>query len=729
MKKVTAVFIIGFMCMASAKSIHVPTDQSTIQAGIDAAVEGDTVLVADGTYYENINYNGKAITVASHYIVDADTTHIANTIIDGSTATDPDSASTVLFVSGEDTTSVLTGLTIIGGGGTEWYSDVGKSLCGGGIFCDESGARIIKNIIRDNEIVAENIGVVGGGIAVDSDGVNKLVVIEDNVVKNNRIESKKWAESGGLGIYMSCRVRGNVIKDNIALGHEYSACGALAAGSWDFAIELFINDNEFIGNVTAITDSTKFIEANVILFGGDVDFFNNRLESNMNLGGKGFGVMRVRYANRAHIIGNTFVNNACEINHYTSRACYCSATSSVLFEGNVIRDNINMNGFLNYYGTSQPGESEAIVRGNEIVNNKGWSGVGIGSTETTMLIENNVIANNEAERGATGIFLTRMKSALIQNNLIYGNIARMGKCAGITTWDGEDEHHMSFARPVPDDSDLHFYHRDPSPSVPTSKTSSIPDYKSVVLINNTIVNNSCVTHGFGVYVINFETHLINNIVWGNSNGETGYEQIGYTGGLSTVQNCNIQDGWESGENIMNADPQFVEGSYQLSDKSPCIGAGLASVTINGVELACPQTDCMDNMRPNPVGSNPDIGAIESELAVPEPETGVHSMLTETPRDFVLQQNYPNPFNPVTTIEYRLPHQGHVMLAIYNLAGQHIRTLVDEEQNAGVHSQMWNAMDENGNTVSSGIYLYRIYVQNKAAGREAWQSERKMIVLR
>ncbi len=64
--------------------INVPGDQATIQAGINVAVDGDTVLVEDDIYYENINYNGKAITVASHYFVDGDTSHISNTIIDGS---------------------------------------------------------------------------------------------------------------------------------------------------------------------------------------------------------------------------------------------------------------------------------------------------------------------------------------------------------------------------------------------------------------------------------------------------------------------------------------------------------------------------------------------------------------------------------------------------------------------------------------------------------------------
>ena len=100
-----------------AQIIHVPGDYATIQAGINAATDGDTVMVAEDTYYENIRFMGKAITVAREYVIDGDSSHIINTIIDGSQAIDPDSAATVMFINGEDTTSVLNGFTITGGYG------------------------------------------------------------------------------------------------------------------------------------------------------------------------------------------------------------------------------------------------------------------------------------------------------------------------------------------------------------------------------------------------------------------------------------------------------------------------------------------------------------------------------------------------------------------------------------------------------------------------------------
>jgi hypothetical protein len=73
----------------------------------------------------------------------------------------------------------------------------------------------------------------------------------------------------------------------------------------------------------------------------------------------------------------------------------------------------------------------------------------------------------------------------------------------------------------------------------------------------------------------------------------------------------------------------------------------------------------------------------------------------------LSQNYPNPFNPSTTISYQLPVNAKVKLKIFNTLGQEVRTLVNSHQSSGKHEAMWNGKDNQGSTVSSGIYIYRI----------------------
>ncbi len=80
---------------------------------------------------------------------------------------------------------------------------------------------------------------------------------------------------------------------------------------------------------------------------------------------------------------------------------------------------------------------------------------------------------------------------------------------------------------------------------------------------------------------------------------------------------------------------------------------------------------------------------------------------ETPREFELSQNYPNPFNPATTISYALPERSHVALAIYDLNGRLVKTLVNEIQPVGDYSVVWDGTNEAGESVPSGLYFYQI----------------------
>jgi hypothetical protein len=84
----------------------------------------------------------------------------------------------------------------------------------------------------------------------------------------------------------------------------------------------------------------------------------------------------------------------------------------------------------------------------------------------------------------------------------------------------------------------------------------------------------------------------------------------------------------------------------------------------------------------------------------------------TPNDYVLEQNYPNPFNPSTNIQYALPLNKRVTLRIYNLMGQVVRTLVDDElQTAGRHVVTWDGRDAKGYQVATGTYIYSLEFGN------------------
>ena len=84
----------------------------------------------------------------------------------------------------------------------------------------------------------------------------------------------------------------------------------------------------------------------------------------------------------------------------------------------------------------------------------------------------------------------------------------------------------------------------------------------------------------------------------------------------------------------------------------------------------------------------------------------------TPEDYKLEQYYPNPFNPTTTIGYYLPVDKKISLKIYNMLGQEVRTLVnDEAMPQGHHKITWDSTDNNGNRVSSGMYIYALRYGN------------------
>jgi hypothetical protein len=93
-----------------------------------------------------------------------------------------------------------------------------------------------------------------------------------------------------------------------------------------------------------------------------------------------------------------------------------------------------------------------------------------------------------------------------------------------------------------------------------------------------------------------------------------------------------------------------------------------------------------------------------------------------PEIFGLADNYPNPFNPETTLKYQLPEAADVKLEVYNVVGQVVRTLVASHQNAGRYVAQWDATNDNGQPLSSGIYFYHIQAGD-------FQKTKKMLLLK
>jgi parallel beta-helix repeat protein len=253
-----------------ATIIHVPADYSTIQAGINGAVGGDTVLVARGHYYERIDFRGKGILVTSNLIFDNDSNTIDSTIIDAN-----GTGSVVWFDSGEDSTSVIQGFTITGGDGTwgegggiwcRWCSPTIRNNTiaansagrGGGIWCHDSSPNIHNNTlmgnfadfqgggiyyqgdspprIENNAIIGNSAGSRGGGIAV----YTYMSTISGNTISGNS------AGNLGGGIYVAAYSSSPHIWNNARSGNSASSCGG--AIFCDQSSQPNIQNNSITGN-------------------------------------------------------------------------------------------------------------------------------------------------------------------------------------------------------------------------------------------------------------------------------------------------------------------------------------------------------------------------------------------------------------------------------------------------------------------------------------------------
>jgi hypothetical protein len=172
----------------------------------------------------------------------------------------------------------------------------------------------------------------------------------------------------------------------------------------------------------------------------------------------------------------------------------------------------------------------------------------------------------------------------------------------------------------------------------------------------------------------------------------------------------------------NPKPDLSEGTgvianlvFELTDPS------VTSVKLEAVEMTDPSHELMFVYHDyNADGS---IAAIRPEY----PEFGSVVANSNSGNDLLptvysLEQNYPNPFNPSTDISFALPAASHVKLTVYNVLGQEVETLADQQMEAGVHTLTWQAND-----YSSGVYFYRLSAV--ANGQEQFTKTQKMMLLK
>lgn len=787
--KIIAIMTIASLmipAMTDATIINIPRDFPTIQDGIEAAADGDTVMADPGRYFEEINFLGRNITVASRFIITGAPSDIFSTIIDG------DSAHTVIRVeNGEDSTASLVGFTIthgLGGNGGGVYCFTAAPVIannivtenyaqnGAGIYLGHSEALVRDNIVKNNaaeivgggircyfsevdimdNIIIKNVAVDGSGIACN----NSKADISNNIVARNESGSIRMASTGiiigynseatllnntitlnsadsGAALYCHSNSRstvintilwantpyshssdnsssisfsfcdfyggegdGNLGSDPLLIGphwDNYNLCGqspCIDAGDPDIVdpdgsrsdIGAYFPDHPDCDlgkrwHVAAAGDD----------IGGDgsMEFPFGTIQHGIDMARQGDSVIVLNglytenlfVVEKNIVIGSEYILSGDTLDIYNTvidgdsvESCIyflrCNSPSSIegfsissghpagvrsynsrfMIRNNLISDNRQT-------GIQCNGSDVEIS--NNIIQRSGWRGI-FCENETNAELTGNIIRDNNEGSHSGGVRI-RYSSAILRNNLIYGN----------------------------DASNTGWYSG--------SGGGLVLDGTHDILLMNNVFWGNIGRNGGGLSCVNSNPVIVNCILWSDS-AEHEENEI-YLDSLSSadIRYSDIMGSWE-GPGNMDIDPMFrdtVNHDFRLMSTecghqfdSPCIDTGDPAMLDSLVDCSWGLGTAISDMGAFGGGDSVQVGLTDREQVVPS--------------RYRLAQNFPNPFNSSTTIGYELPIASEIKIEIFDILGRKVAIIVDGFQEAGYHRANWNA-----EYTPSGLYFYRI----------------------
>ena len=743
---------VSFCSLLNSVTWHIKQDGTgnftTIQEGINTSADSDTILVYPGTYLENINYNGKNITIASLYITTQNEQYINQTIIDGN-----QNGSCVKIMSGEDSTTVLCGFKIINGSGST-YSTSGD-LYGGGLLLMNTQANIRNCVIRNNYAPRS-----GGGIFCR---LSQISLSGVDIINNH-------AGAGGGGIFSREDSEINFSQTelcNIYLNYAAVGCEILKVYSsppmevYVDTFTVFEPDGYFIrsttttgvplNDVTLIMQNSKLEPVNNDLYvSTDGDNNNSGLSVDEPLATINYALSLVKSdtlnPNTIHIADGTYSKS---LNNNCFPLCmrgYVSLIGESM--ENTIIDAENLSPHIYDIYSKLDYEIKYLT----LTNGTGFTVASILISAYYQLdkyvnLENITITNCYSYRPNIDLFYMDL---FLKNIYSYTNDSTL--LWALNSFQPEQEVIIENAyindnhqyNPTSEDSDagpqlsfgmlgtltmnVTITNMELTENIQTqtdwpgsSSGFGIGDNVNLNLVNCTIGNNSSPGNGGAIKIgpagKNSVINIYNSILYGDNPGEI-YIDNEFSSNPSTVNihNSLVDGGYEGIENVyswnivnwmednLDEDPCWdIDGDYpyMLTENSPCIDAGTLDLP-PGIEL--PEFDLAGN--PRIYGETIDMGAYEFQDSVSVQEDILTSILQTQ------LSNYPNPFNPSTTIKLDLAESGKIELVIYNVKGQKVKTLLDAYSSKGHFEIIWRGIDENKKKVASGNYFIKLKVNGK-----------------
>ncbi|GAB1468713.1 hypothetical protein MASR2M64_14590 [Candidatus Cloacimonadota bacterium] len=770
--KILCLVLLIIPCFMFAAILQVAADGTQtyllIQAAVNAAAEQDTILIHPGEYLENIEIDGRELTIASLEFATGDSTYIAQTVVNGN-----QTGSCFKITANANVT--LRGLYLTNGSGTitpSWQSNDGGAIYANNSYVSVVNCRIIGNKARAGSglclvyssgclagtTIAHNWGKNAGAVTVTGedatlafDPVNRCSVylnygsigndfmftIADNA--NPQIYLDKFTVPYSPD-YIAEFIFAQQYNYGVIIPYSlYYNTPVVIPQYADFYVSPYGNDNnsgltpdaplKTIALALIKIKADSLHQHTIHLANGEYGEEQNfplNLRSYVSIEGEseagtifsGPDVFFVGWDSEKEVaIRNinfqAITNNATyqyELIQCISRNKYNGVLDKLsLTLENLTFRNCRPTAYTKKYKLISITHPEKLVMNNiTIADCMGTNAIGVfgGNFYANNISIHHFYPPPTGERGGGALALSVNHPVFTGGDNYISNLQITGCVNNMVDWS------LSTNLSI----------------IGAYGTNAIENY----FINATIADNIC-TSGFGAAVtiaLDGRATFINSIISNNypynfricnenlpsrlrflnsliGPGETPWDTINNLSPSNTIE-------WY-GSNI-DASPNFhvasADNPFGLSDTSPCIDSGTTDLSMFNLPdwYQFPMYDLARNARI--YGTQIDMGAYEWQGI-----TSNDDLVTPQLTDLIYATNYPNPFNPVTTISFFLPHSGKTELVIYNQKGQKVRTLCSTSLPQGTHKLIWNGSSESGTPVASGIYLYRISTSHGSITRK------------